>query len=479
MPRLTLMGRPILTLALAASTALGILAISPEARAFCGFYVAKADAKLFNEASKVVMMRDGNRTVLTMVNDFIGDPTEFAMVIPAPTVLEREQINVAENGLVEHLDAYTAPRLVEYYDDDPCNMRIMMRSTAAPATMAVQESAGMADKAKARGVTIEAQYTVGEYDILILSAKESDGLELWLKENDYRIPDGAAPVLGSYIKQGMKFFVAKVNLAEKAKLGGEFLRPLQIAYESEKFMLPIRLGTVNARGKQDLILYTLTREGRVETANYRTQRIPADQPVPLFVKSEFPEFYKAMFSETVNKAGGSGVFLEYAWDMSWCDPCAADPLSNEQLRQLGVYWLDQPEVMPQPGIPGQPRLQPMPQPAPNVFVTRLHIRYDAKSFPEDLRFNQTKDRENFQGRYVMTHPFKGEMRCEAGAQYIKSLPQRFEQEAKSLANMTGWDVATIRDKMKANGQDPASWKLSTPPKDDGKWWRDLWGNKPR
>ena len=41
------------------------------------------------------------------------------------------------------------------------------------------------------------------------------------------------------------------------------------------------------------------------------------------------------------------------------------------------------------------------------FVTRLHVRYDAKSFPEDLNFIETGDRENFQGRYVLHHPSRG------------------------------------------------------------------------
>ena len=51
---------------------------------------------------------------------------------------------------------------------------------------------GRAAPAKALGVTIEAQYTVGEYDILILSAQQSSGLETWLRENGYRIPAGAS-----------------------------------------------------------------------------------------------------------------------------------------------------------------------------------------------------------------------------------------------------------------------------------------------
>ena len=108
----------------------------------------------------------------------------------------------------------------------------------------------------------------------ILSAKESDGLETWLTENGYRIPAGARAVLGSYIRQNMRFFVAKVNSKEQTRLGFTYLRPLQVAYESPKFMLPIRLGTVNANGPQELFIYALTRTGRVETTNYRTVRLP-------------------------------------------------------------------------------------------------------------------------------------------------------------------------------------------------------------
>src|SRR5256885_14658632 len=96
----------------------------PALMAFCGFYVAKADTKLFNKASQVVLVRQGDRTVLTMANDFKGDPKEFAVVIPVPSVLQKEQIHIGEKALLDHLDAYSAPRLVEYFDGDPCQMAV-------------------------------------------------------------------------------------------------------------------------------------------------------------------------------------------------------------------------------------------------------------------------------------------------------------------------------------------------------------------
>jgi hypothetical protein len=96
------------------------IGLSTTAQAFCGFYVAKADTSLFNRASQVVLVRDGKRTVLTMANDFEGDVKDFAVVVPVPTFIERDQINVGDKAVIDHLDAYTSPRLVEYFDPDPC-----------------------------------------------------------------------------------------------------------------------------------------------------------------------------------------------------------------------------------------------------------------------------------------------------------------------------------------------------------------------
>jgi hypothetical protein len=274
-------------LAIALTLATALVLTAATAFGFCGFYVAKADTKLFNQASQVVLVRDGDRTVLTMANDFKGNPKEFAIVIPVPTFIQKEQIHVAEQALLDHLDAYSAPRLVEYFDDNPCQ-RVLYEMAPGPAGAVADGALRKGDRAKSLGVTIEAQYTVGEYDILILSAKESQGLETWLVENGYRIPAGASRVLGSYLKQGMRFFVAKVNLDEQSKLGFTYLRPLQVAYESPKFMLPIRLGMVNAAGPQELFVYALTRKGRVETTNYRTVRLPSDAEVPCSSRTTSP-----------------------------------------------------------------------------------------------------------------------------------------------------------------------------------------------
>jgi len=433
-------------------------ASAPLAQAFCGFYVAKADTKLFNKASQVVLVRNEDKTVLTMANDYQGDPKEFAIVIPVPTFLEKDQIHIGDKALLDHLDAYTAPRLVEYFDPDPCVVyRIdKMRALSATAGMPAENHG-----AGALGVKIEAQYIVGEYDILILSAEQSEGLETWLTQNGYKIPPGAVTVLGSYIKQNMRFFVAKVNLEEKARLGFTYLRPIQVAYESHKFMLPIRLGMVNADGPQELFIYALAQKGRVEPVNYRTVKLSTGMEVPLYVKDVFGDFYRALFDRQVKREDMRVIFQEYAWDMGWCDPCAADPLSNDELRKLGVFWLENPGAQP------LPLRRPFPGGPQNIFVTRLHLRYDAAHFPEDLVFQETGDRGNFQGRYVLRHPWTGTAYCSAAKEYREQLAARQKTEAETLANLTGWELADIYKKMGLG--DGAS--ESKPPK---KWYQKIW-----
>jgi hypothetical protein len=426
----------------ATAAILAHLATGP-ASAFCGFYVAQADSKLFNKSSKVVLTRDGDQTAITMASDFEGDVKEFAVVVPVPTFIERKQIGVVDPKTIDHLDRYTAPRLVEYHDEDPCRpIARMASSMALPSPMA---GAAQDTVRRRYGVTIEASYDVGEYDVLILSANESDGLVNWLTDNNYRIPKGAQDVLGSYIKQKMRFFVAKVNLDRMKDLGNGYLRPLQVRYQSAKFMLPLRLGTVNASGPQDLIVYALTKGGRVESTNYRTVKIPSDIDVPLYIKDEFGAFYKALFERAVTRENMRAVFVEYAWDMGWCDPCAADPMSNKELVELGARWIGSDDD-------GAFRTSRLPGGGSDAFVTRLHVRYDAASFPEDIVFMETKDRSNFQGRYVQHHPWQGKPTCDAAAGYRSELPARFALEAKNLAELTGWTRADIEARMAQTGQ---------------------------
>lgn len=410
---------------------MALLFVSQDIWAFCGFFVAKAPADLFNQKSEVILVRDGERTTITMSNDYEGALDEFAMVIPVPVVLREEQIKIVDRGIFDRLDAYSAPRLVEYHDANPCYLpKLMARSEAQNSAPLFDEM--VVEEAEDFGVTIEASYSIGEYDILILSADESNGLQTWLNRNDYRIPEKADDILQAYIRTNTKFFVVKVNLSEQEKTGVDYLRPIQISFESDKFMLPIRLGMANAKGAQDLVVYAFTRRGRVEAVNYRTAKIPTSKEVPLFVERYFGEFYQDLFDRAYLREGRNAVFLEYAWNVSptqgvKCDPCVSPPPVFADFAQAGVDW-----------VTGMNRES-------EVFFTRLHVRYTRDKFPRDLQFQVTPNTENFQARYIIRHPAEGDLSCRKGRNYIEELENRRRLEVEELNALTGWTNPNYAD----------------------------------
>ncbi|HYV93410.1 MAG TPA: DUF2330 domain-containing protein [Chitinophagales bacterium] len=409
---------------------------SQNANAFCGFYVAKADATLFNKTSQVILVRDGDKTTITMSSDFEGSVKDFAMVVPVPVVLKRDDIRTVASSIFKTLDDYSAPRLSEYYDDNPCAPKIEYDVMATG--NAVMYSATMEDKMVMKDenyhVTIEAQYTVDEYDILILSAKESSGLERWLTDNGYKIPAGAREVLTPYINSNLKFFVVKVNTEELRKKGTDFLSPLQISFHSPKFMLPIRLGMANAKGSQDMIVYAFTQKGRIETTNYSTVEVPSGNTVPEFVQDYFGKFYVDVYRKHRKESGENNVYVEYAWNISgnvsqFCDPCNGPPPMLQDLMTVGVDWVQNYHT----GYQG------------DVFFTRLHVTYDRKNFPQDLMFEETPNRENFQARYSIRHPAYGDFQCAEGKTYVRDVMKRRKEELTELAILTGWDLSEYYD----------------------------------
>ncbi|MEJ7586013.1 MAG: DUF2330 domain-containing protein [Ferruginibacter sp.] len=432
-----------------------IIALSPLLFSFCGFYVSKADGTIKNKTSQVILVRDGNRNVVTMYNDFKGETKDFAMVVPVPTVLKKADIRVVDQSIFQRLNDYSSPRLVEYYDQNPCNKYDSEDVTSLMTVKSFERAAapGVSIKRKGNGVKVEAKYLVGEYDILILSAKKSGGLKEWLTGNGYKIPGNAQEVLDPYIKSNLKFFVVKVNEQEKKKLAGNFLRPLQISFNSPKFMLPIRLGMANADGDQDLVVYAFTRTGRIECTNYRNVDIATGEKVPLFIKQNFGSFYGSLFTHQWEKERRNIAFLEYAWDVSpanyvKCDPCVGNPPTQQDIVQSGVWWLqknweDYTDVNEDDVNYNNNK----------VYFTRLHFRYNRRSFPQDLSFQVTPNTSNFQARYIITHPATGDLNCDAGKIYLRGLKKRRKDELKALNSLTGRNINNWQDDI-ANHHDP-------------------------
>jgi hypothetical protein len=404
--------------ALRAFALLGVLLLGKPASAFCGFYVAGATTDLYANATMVVLMRDGTRTVLSMQNNYQGPPDQFALVIPVPVVLQQDQVKILPHDVFDHVDRLGSPRLVEYWEEDPCQV---WQAEAPGASLSISE--GGAGGASDDGVTVEAQFAVGEYDVVILSADDSTGLSTWLTDNKYNIPAGAADALGPYVAAGSKFFVAKVDPTKVTFQNGQAaLSPLRFYYDSQDFSLPVRLGLLNSHGTQDLIVNILAPQ-RYEVANYPNVTIPTNLRVQAAVSGSFGPFYEALFQRTATANPGA-VVTEYAWSASSCDPCPTAPLTQDDLATLGA------DVTQNLGSSNYNYV--------DYTLTRLHYRYGPQSLAEDLVFRaaapmvggrgipdatgtldptvqvgQDAGVDTFQGRYVILHPWTDAISCKS------------------------------------------------------------------
>jgi hypothetical protein len=387
--------------------------VATTAHAFCGFYVAQGDKKLTNDATMVVMLRDGTRTVLSMQNDYAGPPEDFALVVPVPVVLQKENVKTLERSLFDRVDLMTAPRLVEYWEQDPCPPEDDFDEAyddmeGGTGTRASSEEGG--EDRFATQVKVEAKFAVAEYEVVILSATDAFALDGWLKEHRYRIPEGAEPVLRPYVAAGSKFFVARVDATKVPFENGRArLSPLRFHYDSDTFTLPVRLGLLNASGHQDLVVNIIGRK-RFDVVNYPRATMPTNIEIEPSAMGRLPEIHAALF-DAVQAKTPNAVVTEYAWNVASCDPCPGPVLSESELDVLGL------DVVPKRGKSW----------ARDWVVTRLHARYTKDQLGPDLVFAEAAPIDGghegsgpeavqaksdaFQTRYVTRHLWTGPITC--------------------------------------------------------------------
>ncbi|MDP1921018.1 MAG: DUF2330 domain-containing protein [Myxococcales bacterium] len=404
-----------------------LLSLLPAAaHAFCGFYVSSAGAELFNDATMVVLMRDGTRTVLSMQNNYRGPTDDFALVIPVPVVLKKEMVKTLPKNVFTRIDTLASPRLVEYFEPGVCPPVPKMAMRGGAVTYE-----GGVDPAPL-GVKVEAKFEVGEYEVVILSAKDALGLETWLKANKYKIPESAAPLLAPYVQNNWKFFVAKVNAKKVTFENGQaVLSPLRFHYDSEKFELPVRLGLVNSAGTQDLLVHVIAKQ-RYELANRPNVLVPTNIDLTPAAQQEFGGFYSELINRTFTKSPTAAI-TEFAWKGALpppqsmvgggiygvtCDPCSPpEPVDDPLTRLLGA------DVMP-----GVKTDEDVAKFARETTLTRLHLRYGKDAAKDDLVLRITDPivggvpekstpgagpDNRFQGRYIVRKPFDPS-RCWAG-----------------------------------------------------------------
>lgn len=367
-----------------------------SAHAFCGAYVGAAGADLYNHGSQIMLARSGNTTTLTLANDYEGDLTDFALVIPIPEVLQPGQVGTVDPAIFERTDTYSSPRTVEYTCRDALTETHRMAPGGCGLLLGCGDSAvADVEEGAATGVTVEAVFQVSEYEISILSATGGEGLTQWLGDHGYAIPAGGDDLFQEYVDAGSYFLAARI-LLDAVPAGRTWLSPLRFTYHSDVVSLPIRMGTLSSAGVQDLLLYVMTDDasGEAAIANYPRLQVEDECMWPSGEERSFGTYYDDLLTEAVEWRDRAGWLVEYSWYQPppqstefWgrkngqkCDPCVV---------------VDDTPVLIQPAELGLD--------APSGHFTRIHLRYRPDQVDEDLVLYFRGPVENSQMRYVTWH----------------------------------------------------------------------------
>ncbi len=325
----------------------------------CPTVVTGTPSELSFDVAQVAIVRQDNRTTFSVSINPAGPSQSFALVMPVPEVLEEHEIETLDPEIFGRLDGYSGPRHVS---DAGCGYGAGGSTSGGSTGGGTVGSSGTLDYGT---VDVEAEYLVGEYEIVILSAEKSTGLLNWLDDNAYYLPTGAEERLQEYIDAGSYFLAAKVA-DEAAVADGSQLSPLKLSYDSEIFSIPIRLATLNSPGEQDMVIYSLTersgqaQHGKVGISNY-TEFEVADTCIWGKSNGDFGSFYEDRFTQDWETVGDAGWTVEYAGAWYDCSPCSGTVITEDDIAALGFA--------------GNPS---------DHYFTRIRMRYTPDQADQDL-----------------------------------------------------------------------------------------------
>ena len=389
--------------------------ISNAAFAFVGVYITKDGSNVISSQSKVVIAHKDQKTILTVTSNFDTSATNFALVIPVPSTVKTANIRYVDYETLNKLDNYTSPRLIEYIDYDPCNPESLKRPP-----IVTTQSFTTIDMDKAIALETDSPQIISPSNVIILTSKESTGIDITLKKYGYNVPQNYLDVLKEYHEKQMKFIIIEVikdnnNLAT-------WLQPIQIEYESNQLSLPVNIGSLNApeNQKHDMLLFTLSNQGEMLTTNYETKNMPGNLDLPVTSINEFTKFYDE-FMNKIFKVHPNIIRKEYSWPMGACKPCTSAPLSIDELSTLGTFWYH----LPKEGRMG------LVAPFSAIYVTRLHTQYAYNTFKNDLTLEEDNERKKYQTYFNIKHPIPADQ-SKCGNKYTIELKKAQEQQNKNL-----------------------------------------------
>ena len=382
---------------------LGVVLATTSALAFPGVLIAKGSEPRSIHSTHVIIMMKENIGVVTVMPDYDGPQTPFALLMPVPADVTLDRVKTMKREYIGRVEELTAPRYHEFYEKDPCESGEAQQEWERDLRVKTTGFLGGNQELSAPKVAPEFSLNFdtkykdseGEYTYSMIGGDEEGeggkvyaGLDDFLNETGFELKGDARRALTRYQQRGMKILAAVVDPKMMELVAGGRGQLAGIHYWSAQPVttIPSTLGLANSPGKQDLFVYVLHPDQRWEPKNYKYVYPPTNIELKFvikqkgkerFVKERTGEVYNAIH-DLIAEKNPQAFLYEFAWDTSGCgQPCPNEKLLYNELLTLGGIVFEDQLVSDEDKHPEPPE----------------ESEEDKKKFEEDLKAKELKPPE--------------------------------------------------------------------------------------
>ena len=295
-----------------AGALLALLALSmAKPAAACGGFFCSQQGAVNQAAEGVVFSDNGDGTITAVIEiQYQGPAEQFSWLLPLGSVPSSEDVKVSSNQAFARLRAATAPRYVlNRRVEGTCRRQGGGNELdSEPAIGVGSGGAGGSGAAGGDVVNVEATGIAGAFEWTVISVDESapdpaTPATEWLTQNGYDVPSGSEALLGPYLADGM--YLLALRLTKGADTGS--IRPLEITYEADAAMIPLKLTAVAATPDMGVMTWLLS-SARAVPYNYNALELN-EARINWFNASSN---YAQVVTAAADEAGGQGFVTELA-----------------------------------------------------------------------------------------------------------------------------------------------------------------------
>jgi hypothetical protein len=270
--------------------------IHAKTAAACGGLFCQ-NSPVDQNAERIIFTQNPDGTVSAIIQiQYTGFAEDFSWILPIPTPITAEDIEVPETAMTAFVELETATNPVFIPPERP--------SCADPNVLFDGETAVLAPSAEESDVIIFASGEVGPFGFDVIGSEDPNALIVWLRDNQYQVTEQMEPLINVYVREQMVFLAMRL-LPEQ---GVQDIQPIKVTYATERPMIPLRLTAVAANPDMAVLVWFYAEKQAIPT-NYAHMEI-ADDELTFFTFGG--NNYRTLMGQRANEFGGQAFITEYA-----------------------------------------------------------------------------------------------------------------------------------------------------------------------